>query len=180
MKQIDRRAVFAIAIVAGALLFALGFALSRPAEQPESWKPAVEGLLAVPTPCCTKASLWDDLEALSDDGQRARPASAEEAADWLNDWPYRGRDEQSPTDEGQLQRAAQNREVRCVGEASGPEIRPDGDDTETMNAIHFRRECTFVKWKAWSAETADELLNERHTVSVDEEGFFHGRVDYWQ
>ena len=22
--------------------------------------------------------------------------------------------------------------------------------------------------------------NERHTVWVDQEGFFHGRVDYWQ
>jgi len=172
--------VLLIASAVGAALFAIGFAWTRHADKPESWKPTVEGFLGVPTPCCTKASLWDELEALSDNGQRARPASAAEAAAWLNTWPYRSRDEQSSTDEGQLQPASQSSEVRCVGEPSGPEIRAHGDDTETMRAVHFRRECTFAKWKAWSAETAKELPSERHTVWVDQEGFFHGRVDYWQ
>lgn len=95
-------------------------------------------------------------------------------------WPSRGRDKHGARGEGSLGLAVQRSEIKCTGEASGPEIRPDGDDTETMNAIHFRRECTFAKWKAWSAEAANAVLNERHTIWVDQEGFFHGRVDYWQ
>ena len=172
--------MLAITIIVAALLLAAGFALSRRDDEAKSWTPAAEGFLAVATPCCTTASLWDALDALSDDGQRARAATAAEAADWLNEWPYRERDEHSMPDEGQLQPAAQNREVRCVGEPSGPEIRPDGDDEETLKGVHFRRECTYTKWKVWAGETAEKRPNERHTVWVDDGGFFHGRVDYWR
>lgn len=172
--------VLLIAIAVGAALFAIGFAWTRHADKPESWKPTVEGFLGVATPCCTEASLWDELDTVTDDGQRARPASAAEAADWLNTWPNRGYDEQSTADEVQLQPVSQSSEVRCAGEPSGPEIRPDVDDEETLKGIQVRRECTFVKWKAWAGETAEKRPNERHTVWVDDGGLFHGRVDYWR
>jgi hypothetical protein len=180
MKQTDRRKVLAITIVVWALVVAVGFALSRRTDEAESWKPAVEGFLAVGTPCCTEASLWDSLDEVIADGQRARPASAAEAAQWLNDWPYRGRDEQEAPDEEQLTVAVQSSEVRCVGASTGPEIPREGDDEKTLEAIRYRRECTYAKWKVWTAETAKEHRNERHTVWADEDGFFHGRVDYWR
>jgi hypothetical protein len=100
------------------VILAVGFALSRRAgttPSSKSWTPAVEGILAVATPCCYKASLWDDLDEVTDDGQRARPASEVEAAQWINDWPYRSRDDDDKTDEAQRLVAAQNGEVRCVG-----------------------------------------------------------------
>lgn len=171
---------FAITIVVGALLLAVGFALSRRADKATSWNPAVEGFLAVATPCCTTASLWDALDKVTADGQRARPASVAEAAQWLNDWPYRGRDEHGTPGEEQLGVAAQSSEVRCVGAPTGPEVPREGDDEETLEAIRYRRECTYAKWKVWSGETAEEHLNERHTVWVDEDGFLRGRVDYWE
>jgi hypothetical protein len=181
MKQPDRRKVLAVTVVAWALVVAVGFALSRRADKAESWKPAVEGFLAVATPCCTEASLWDSLDEVTADGQRARPASAAEAAQWLNDWPYRDRDERDTPDEGELSVAAQSSEVRCVGAPTGPEVPREGDDEETLKAIRYRRECTYAKWKVWAAQTAEEKrLNERHTVWADEAGFFHGRVDYWK
>ena len=180
MQNTKRRVIWASIVTVAALLLAAGFALSRRDDKATSWTPAVEGFLAVATPCCTMASLWDALDALSDDGQRARPATAAEAAEWLNKWPYRDRGEHSTPDEGQLQPAAQNREVRCVGEPSGPEIHPDGDDEETLKGVLFRRECTYAKWKVWAGETAEKRPNERHTVWVDDGGFFHGRVDYWR
>jgi hypothetical protein len=178
--------VLAITIAVVALLLAVGFALSRradtaeSADKAESWKPAIEGFLAVATPCCTKASLWDELDTVTADGQRARPASAAEAAQWLNDWPHRSRGEHDTLDEEQLRVALQNKEVRCVGAPSGPEVRPDGDDEETLNAVHFRRECTYAKWKVWTAGTPENQPNERHTVWADEDGLFRGRVDYWK
>lgn len=103
-----------------------------------------------------------------------------EAADWLNEWPYRRRDEHAIPEQEQPRTPARNSEVRCVGEPSGPEIRSDGDDEETLRGIHFRRECTFVKWKVWAEASPGKRPNERHTVWVDEDGFFHGRVDYWR
>jgi len=172
--------VLAVTVVVGALLLAGGFALSRRADTAKSWNSEVEGFLAVATPCCTKASLWDDLDTMTADQQRARRATAAEAAEWLNEWPYRNPDESDISGAEELQLAAHNSEVRCAGKPSGPDIRPDGDDEETLNGIHFRRECTFVKWKAWGGETAEKRPNERHTVWVDEDGFFHGRVDYWR
>jgi len=179
MQRNDKRIVLAIIIAVGAILFALAFAVSRRDEEPKSWKPAVEGFLAVATPCCTAASLWDTLDTVTADGQRARPASVEEAAEWLNDWPYRSRDEQDGPDEEQPGLSAQSREVRCVGAPSGPDVPQDGDDEETLEAIRNRRECTYAKWKIWKPEAAHGHLNERHTIWVDENGFFHGRVDYW-
>jgi hypothetical protein len=180
MQLTKKRVAWAITIVVVALLLAVGFALSRPADTAESWKPAPEGFLAVATPCCTEASLWDELDTVTADGQRARPASAAEAAQWLNDWPYRSRDEHHTGDQEQLRWAAQSSEVRCVGAPSGPEVRPEGDDEETLNAVHFRRECTYAKWKVWAAGTPENQPNERHTVWADEDGLFLGRVDYWK
>jgi len=180
MQRVDRRKLLAIIVIVWALLFAAGFALSRRADEPQSWKSAAEGFLAVPTPCCTGASLWDALDAVTADGQRARPASATEAAQWLNDWPYRSRDELETPDEKPLSVAARNSELRCSGASTGPTVPLEGDDEETLEAIRDRRECTYAKWQVWSGETAEEHLNERHTVWVDEDGFFHARVDYWR
>jgi hypothetical protein len=180
MQRTNRRRVLTIALVAWALLVVALFAFSRRADTTKSWKPAVEGFLAVAKPCCTKASLWDALDTVTADGQRGLPASAAEAAQWLNEWPYRSRDEQDTPFEEQFSVAAQSSEVRCVGAPTGPEVPRQGDDEETLKAIRYRRECTYAKWKVWTAETAKEQLNERHTVWADEDGFFHGRVDYWK
>ena len=182
MQRSNQHIVWAIAISAVTLVFALYFGLrtSEPVETTKTWKPDVEGFLAVATPCCSKASLWDDLDTVTADEQRARPATAAEAAEWLNQWPYRSPDESEMPDPEQLQLAARNSEVRCVGEPSGPDLRPDGDDEETLKGIHFRRECKFAKWTAWAGQTTERRANERHTVWVDEDGFFHGRVDYWK
>jgi hypothetical protein len=76
--------------------------------------------------------------------------------------------------------ALQNSEVRCVGAASGPDVPQTGNDEQTVARLRDRRECTFAKWKVWTAETAAGRPNERHTVWVGEDGFFHGRVDYWR
>ena len=183
MQQTNQRIVWAIAISAVTLVLAFfyfGLQTNERVETTQSWKPAIEGFLAVATPCCYKASLWDDLDTATTDGQRARSATAAEAAEWLNEWPYRNPDESDTPDPEQLQIAARNSEVRCLGKPSGPELRPDGDDEETLKGVQFRRECKFVKWKAWAGETAEQRPNERHTVWVDEDGFFHGRVDYWK
>jgi hypothetical protein len=180
MQRTDRRTVLAVAVIGWALLVAVVFALSRRADTAKSWKPAVEGFLAVAIPCCTEVSFWDALDTVTSDGQRPRPASAAEAAQWLNEWPYRSRDEHGRPDEEQLSVAAQTSEVRCIGAPTGPEIPRNGHDEETLEAIRYRRECTYVKWKVWGGETAEKHLHERHTVWVDEDGFFHGRVDYWR
>jgi hypothetical protein len=154
--------------------------LTKRDEKAAGWNVEAEGFLAIATPCCTRASLWDALDKTTPDDQRARPASAAEAAQWLNDWPYRSREDPGSPDDLQLRVAIQNREVRCTGPPTGGEIPQRGEDEETLNAIGQRRECVYAKWKVWSAETADERPNERHTVWADEDGFFHGRVDYWQ
>jgi len=70
--------------------------------------------------------------------------------------------------------------VKALGKPSGPEVPQEGDDAETLRAVHFRRECTFAKWKVWDKQSAGGRMNERHTVWVDEDGLFHGRVDYWK
>jgi len=180
VQRTNKRVVLAITFIVGALLLTAGLVLSKRADAP-SWKPAAEGFLAVPTPCCTEASLWDSLDEVSADGQRPLPASAEEAAQWLNEWPYRARDEDDTQRDRALPAiAAQSSEVRCTGAPSGPKVPQKGDDEQTLDAIRDRRECTYAKWKVWAAETAGDQLNERHTVWVDEGGFFHGRVDYWR
>jgi hypothetical protein len=180
MQQTNRGLVWATTIVVGALVLAVGFFLFGRTEDAKSWDAAVEGFLAVATPCCTEASLWNSLDEVTADRQRARPASTAEAARWLNDWPYKGRNQEDASDERGLDLAAQSSEVRCVGAPTGPEVPREGDDEQTLKALRHRRECTYAKWKVWTAETADEHLGERHTVWVDEDGFFRGRVDYWR
>lgn len=182
MKAAHKRSLVAfVAVVAiiGGVGFAVGGALSNRGDKAESWTQSVEGFLAVATPCCSRASLWDALDAVTHDDQRARPASAAEAAQWLNDWTYRSREEHDSADEEELSVAAQSGEVRCMGSPTGAEVPQDGDDEKTLEAIRHRRECTYGKWKAWSAETAKKRPNERHTVWADDDGLFHGRVDYW-
>ena len=89
------------------------------------------------------------------------------------------REDRDSSEVPQLKVAAQSSEVRCTGRPTGGEIPQSGDDEETLEALRQRRECNYTKWKAWSGETAAERMNERHTVWADENGFFHGRVDYW-
>ena len=181
MKTANKRIVMVLAIIGGgALILAVAIALTKPDERAEAWNAEAEGFLAVATPCCTRASLWEALDTITPDDQRARPASAAEAAQWLNDWPYRSREDFDSPDQARLHVAAQNSEVRCTGPPTGGEIPQRGQDEETLDAIGQRRECVYAKWKVWSAETADERPNERHSVWADEDGFFHGRVDYWQ
>jgi len=172
--------IAALAVIALAVIVTVGITSIRRDDRPESWHPEVEGFLAVATPCCTRASLWEALDTITPDGQRARPASAAEAAQWLNEWPYRSRKDPGSSDDAQLGVALQSSEVRCTGAPAGAEIpRRDGDE-ETLEAIRHRRECVYAKWKVWSEETASERPNERHIVWADDDGFFHGRVDYWQ
>jgi len=105
MKAAHKRSLVALAAVLailGGVVFAVGGALSNRGDKPESWTQPVEGFLAVATPCCSRASLWDALDAVTHDDQRARPASAAEAAQWLNDWPYRSREEHDRADEEEL------------------------------------------------------------------------------
>ena len=170
------------AIGALAVIVGLGWGLFVASREPEppSWRQEAEGFLAVATPCCSDASLWSTLDAVNADGQRARPATAAETAGWINEWPYRNRQEDDDSDEVLLRVAAQSREVRCTGAPTGPDVRQEGDDKETLEAIRGRLECTYAKWKVWTGETAKERPNERHTVWVDEYGLFHGRVDFWR
>jgi hypothetical protein len=181
VQQTDKRFLWAfIAIVAG-LLMGIGFYLSKPAEKTApSWSPTTEGFLAVPTPCCSEALLWDSLDEITSDGQRARPATAAEAARWLNQWPARRRAEEAADTGEELGVAAQSSEVRCKGAPTGPEVPHSGNDEETVKALRQRPECTYVKWKIWNAETAKRYSNERHVVWADEKGFLHGRVEYWK
>jgi len=180
MKTPNRPTIVALAIIGGGLALAVGMALSGGDEKRTSWTAAAEGFLAIATPCCTRASLWEELDAISPDGQRARPASVAEAARWIDDWPYRSREDHEGPQEAQLSVALQSSEVRCTGLPSGHEAPRYPEDEETLEAIRNRPECVYTKWKAWSGETADERPNERHTVWVDEAGLFHGRVDYWR
>ena len=166
-----------ISIVAGVLLVVSLAWPGRDDGTMMSWESVAEGYVVVPTPCCTEAALSNEVNSITDEGQRMRPASAVEAAAWLNAWPY-GDLATEVTKE--LQVAAKNREVRCVGEPTGPEIIAKGNDVETLGALQWRQECTYAKWRVWSPETAEERPNERHKVWADEDGFFHGRVDYWK
>ena len=179
MQLTEKRRILVIVLAVVAGLCTIGLALTSPEDDTESWKTHAEGILAVPTPCCTEASLWESLDAVRDDEQRPRPANAEEAARWLNQWPYRSRDDaNSPTESPGI--GVRNREVRCFGPPTGPEVPLTGDDAYTLEAIRSRHECMFIKWQVWNADTPKDRFNERHTVQVDPDGFFHGRVDYWQ
>jgi len=181
MKTTNKRIAVALALVAAILILIAGIRMSKHAEkEPPSWSAAGEGFLAIATPCCSSASLWDSLDEVTHDGQRARAATVVEAVRWLNTWPYRSRDDRDLPVEPGLVPAAQSSEVRCKGAPTGGEVPQRGDDEETLEAVRERRECAYVKWRAWTAESPAKRLNERHTVWADENGFLHGRVDYWR
>ncbi|MGB5694828.1 MAG: hypothetical protein WBM46_04175 [Polyangiales bacterium] len=179
MKTPSKRIVVALVAIGAAVIAAVVLIPRKGGDDAASWKASVEGYLAIATPCCTQASLWDSLDEVTD-GQRARPVSIAEAARWLNAWPYRDRKRQDGPDDAPPAVALQSSEVRCTGPATGGEISRYGTDEDTLGAIRKRRECVYAKWKVWSEEAVGEIPNERHTVWVDEDGFFHGRVDYWK
>lgn len=180
MTMANKRAMIVaviVIIVAGA---AAAFLLLGRGTEDERWRTEVEGLLAVPSPCCTDATLWDSIDQVTEDGQRPKPATAAEAALWLNTWPYRARGEEADPDEPPLAIGIKNSEVRCIGTPTGPEVPRTGDDAYTLEAIRMRRECVYTKWRVWAPETAEWRMNERHTVWAEEDGLFRGRVDYWR
>jgi hypothetical protein len=180
MHLADKRMTVGVVLVVASALIAVALFLTRAPSGEESWKPHAEGLLAVPTPCCTEATLWDSLDQVSDDEQRPRPATAEEAARWLNTWPYRARGEGAEPSEPPLGVGVKNQEVRCIGQPSGPDIVPGRNDEYTLEAVRLRRECVFTKWRVWDDETVERRPNERHTIWAGDDGFFRARVDYWR
>jgi hypothetical protein len=140
------------------------------------WSKAHEGFLAVATPCCSEASLWDALDTTTADGQRARAASLEEVAEWLDLWPYRSREEQTESPGAELRVGLQGSEVRCYrGEKFGG-VPPHAEDI--LRVLQLRTSCQYSKWKAWTPDTAKGRLPERHTVWADDNGHFHGLVQY--
>ena len=180
MQSADKRMILVVALVVAGALLAIGFFLALPGESTTSWKTELEGLLAVPSPCCTEATLWASIDEVSEDGQRPKPATAEEAARWLNTWPYQPRGEGA---DGAAQAPGigiKNSEVRCTGTPTGPDIVPGRNDVYTLEAVRLRRECVFTKWRVWDADAPEDQLNERHTIWGGQDGFFYGRVDYWR
>lgn len=180
MQRTNKLAILAVAGTIAGLLVVAGFAMTMHVDAPKSWKPAAEGFLAVATPCCTEASLWDALDAALEDGQHARPASTAEAADWLNAWPYRPREKKESQEDSAPPVAMQGDQVRCIGAFAGSDVPRRGDDEETLDALRGSPGCAYVKWKVWTQGEAKARLNERHAVWVDDKGFFRGRVDYWR
>jgi len=179
METGNKRMIIALATVGAALVLAFFLSSAEPKKKVASWKTETEGYLAVATPCCTEASLWDSLDTLTTDGQRARPATVAEAARWLNHWPYQSREDRDEPGEAPLPAGAQSNEIRCTGQPTGDPISQYSPDEEILESIRQRNECTYARWKIWSEGTAEGIPNERHTIWVDDEGFFHGRVDYW-
>ena len=149
---------------------------TAPDASASPWSVVDEGFLAVATPCCADASLWDALDTTTPDDQRARPASAAEVADWLNRWPYRSRDEADGSPEEQLRVAARGSDVRCF-DGKGFGDRP-ALEADLVRALQQRSECEYSRWQAWTPATANGRLPERHTVWADADGHFHGRVKY--
>ncbi|MEM7433635.1 MAG: hypothetical protein AAF436_00690 [Myxococcota bacterium] len=179
MAEPNRRVVLGIALAV--LTVALGFGVGmsfRQEPEVETWQPELEGFLAVATPCCTEASLVANLEQPMADDQRARPATALEAAAWVDTWPYRKVGEDAPAKMPPV--SLNSSEVRCVGAPTGPDVPRDGDDTATIDALRQRHECTYARWRVWRTDTPHTRPNERHTVWADEDGQFHGRIDYWR
>ncbi|MGB5813148.1 MAG: hypothetical protein WBG86_21620 [Polyangiales bacterium] len=164
-----------LAGIAIAAIAAIVWANRAPDE--ETWQPATEGFLAVATPCCTEASLWDSLSTESPDHQRPRAATPAEAAAWLNTWPYRERGANSDMEEPAV--SMRSSEVRCVGPPSGPPVPRNDDDEETIAALSKSPACVYARWKVWKNGARGGRPNERHTVWADESGLLHGRVDYW-
>ena len=179
MKRWNSRALVVATFVAIGAAVGTGFALGGNGNAP-TWTTHAEGLLAVPSPCCTDATIWRSLDEISDDGQRPRPASAAEAAAWIDRWPHAPRGELAHEHGAPLEVRIKNSEVRCTGTPSGPEIFDTGNDVHTLEAVRLRNECVFTKWRVWSEATAETRLHERHTVWAGDDGFFRGRVDYWE
>jgi hypothetical protein len=177
----DRKKTVLLVAIGAALIVALTIALKkRETGTQGTWEVEVEGFLAVATPCCYRASLWTSLDDVTPEGQRARAATTAEAAEWLNTWPYRSREEEASFVEPELTTAGQSTEVRCTGTPTGDSVPRPGDDLQILESLREQRKCTLVKWTVWSGETARQRPNERHTVWVDELDQFHGRVDYWR
>jgi hypothetical protein len=141
-----------------------------------SWSTGDEGFLAVATPCCSRASLWDSLDTVSPDGQRARPAVPAEAAGWLNEWPYHSRGDRDGSGVAELRVALRGRTVKCQG-AQGFGTIPKQDE-DVLRTLRGRRECEYTKWQAWTGGTSIGQPPERHVAWVDEDGRFQGRVEY--
>ena len=180
MRQSSRRVVRTIAIVLACLVPVSAVAFFWFAGEEESWTSDAEGFLAVPTPCCSEALLWDTLDEVTEDGQRPRPANAAEAAVWQDTWPYRGRDEQGRGSENTLHVAVQSSELRCVGINDASQPPPPSSGEDALSLVRTRPGCEYVKWKIWSGGTAERRPNERHAIWADSEGNFHGRVDFWR
>ena len=180
MRTEDKRIAAAIGTIAGVLVLSVCIALFGREGSTARWVTAVEGFLAVATPCCTEVSLWGALDGTSSDGQRPRPATLVEAAQWLDAWPYRLRKGGDALDEAAITVAVQSSEIRCRGRQPGGEILRYEGDEPALEAIRQRRGCEVNKWKVWSEDSAHGRQNERHTVWVDDDGHFHGRVDYWR
>jgi hypothetical protein len=149
-------------------------------EAEEGWETGREGLLAVPYPCCTDATLWSSIDEVREDGQRPKPATAAEAAAWINTWPYRVGTEDPTSRESAPRSKVRNTEVRCTGIPVDPELAWNGNDTYTLEAIRFKRQCVFTKWRVWAGDQSSNPPNERHTVWAGDDGFFYGRVDHWR
>jgi hypothetical protein len=141
-----------------------------------SWSTGDEGFLAVATPCCSRASLWDSLDTVSPDGQRARPAVPAEAAGWLNEWPYHSRGDRDGSGVAELRVALRGRTVKCQGAQRFGTI--PKQDEDVLRTLRGRRECEYTKWQAWTGGTSIGQPRERHVVWVDEDGRFQGRVEY--
>jgi hypothetical protein len=180
----------ALATIAGILIIGIGVGLafitgsrsgqatdeSKPSDAAGSWSTEDEGFLAVATPCCSRASLWDSLDAVSPDGQRARPVLPDEVVGWLNAWPYRSREDRDGSGDTELRVAARGRLVKCRSRQAFGKV--PNDDEDVLRRLRDRRECEYSTWKAWTEETSAGHLAERHTVWVDEDGNFRGRVEY--
>lgn len=192
MTKANMRTMAALATIGALLTLAIGIAMFGIDESTQvsdendasrsagSWSGVTEGFLAVATPCCDRASVWETLDTITPDGQRARPASLKEAAQWLNEWPYRSRDDED-SDPEELSVAAQGSEVRCYGQQpDGGVLNNDDDDEVVLRGLRGRRDCVYTKWQAWAGRDADEPQRERHWVGIDGKGYFRGRVEYWR
>lgn len=177
MSRGHRSKIAATTVVVAALVGVGVIVIQKRQQQPPSWQPGAEGLLAVADVDTARSNR---IRVVPEDESQVQPATAAEAAEWLNSWPYHAQGERLAEDEAPLRVGAQSAEVRCSGPPKEPAIVPDGDDVGTITAIQRRRDCEYVKWKAWTGETANVRDNERHTVWVDDAGRFRGRVDYWR
>lgn len=178
MSTASKSVLIAIGIVGAASLGAWALKSGSDDQAAETWRMAHEGFLTFSAP--NGVELRGDLAAGGADGHSVRPATAAETLTWMDAWPYRAPGAWESPDAGGLHLAAKSREVRCTGAPTGEPVPQRGDEEETLEALRTRLECTYAKWMVWSGETATAHPNERHTVWADEDGRFHGRVDYWR